>query len=184
MAYFQTLLLHSSPSSPTPITLTITSLTSCSYISLGNLSYQSIMLTKQPTLDSFVASGYETDNSTAPPRRSCRTVTPARRPAGMITPSSDSRRSLDLKGGVRDVRDAHVHRRRERSASLPGDEFPREQIRCRSKTVSRPLATVSNALILISSHFTFLTTFNILFFLIRHLVVVAANHRPHYQAMM
>jgi hypothetical protein len=79
------------------------------------------MSNKQPTITSFVSSGYETDNGTAPPpRRSSRVVTPARREPGMIIPSADSRRGLFDLGLGRDVRDEHVHRRRERSASLPG----------------------------------------------------------------
>jgi hypothetical protein len=77
-------------------------------------------LNKQPTLTSFLSSGYESDNgSTTQRRRSSRVVTPARRAPGMIVPSSDSRRGLFDLGLGRDVRDEHVHRRRERSASLP-----------------------------------------------------------------
>jgi hypothetical protein len=78
-------------------------------------------MSKQSTLKSFVSSGYETDNEpVSQPRRSSRIVTPARRQPGMITPSSDSRRGLVDLGLGRDMRDGHVHRRRERSASLPG----------------------------------------------------------------
>lgn len=77
--------------------------------------------TKQPTITSFVSSGYETDNrSTTQPRRLSRVVTPVRRGPGMIVPSSDSRCGLVDLGLGRDVRDEHVHRCRERSASLPG----------------------------------------------------------------
>lgn len=78
-------------------------------------------MSKQSTLTSFVSSGYETDKEpSSQPRRSSRIVTPARPPPGIIVPPSHSRRGLVDLGLGRDVRDGHVHRRRERSASLPG----------------------------------------------------------------
>ncbi|KAH9807283.1 hypothetical protein DFH28DRAFT_938764 [Melampsora americana] len=103
------------------------------------------MLNKQNTIESFVNSGYETDDNPAPRRRSSRIVTPVRQHPSMITPSSDSRRALaGSLFSVRDVRDAHVHRRRERSASLPGDEVNRVPARGRqSKTVSRTSSGVT-----------------------------------------
>ncbi|KAH9817702.1 hypothetical protein DFH28DRAFT_926553 [Melampsora americana] len=98
-------------------------------------------MSQQPTLDGLITSGYETDNGRAPPRRSSRTITPARRVPGMIVTPSDSRRGLF--DGVRDARDAHVHQRRERLGSLPGDnQSPHAVTRGRLDTISRPSSKV------------------------------------------
>ncbi|KAH9816002.1 hypothetical protein DFH28DRAFT_1126061 [Melampsora americana] len=83
----------------------------------------SIMLNKQNTIESFVNSGYKTDDNPTPHCRLSRIVTPVRQHPSMITPSSDSQWALaGSRFFVRDVQDAHVHRRQEQSASLPGDK--------------------------------------------------------------
>jgi hypothetical protein len=139
------------------------------------------MLNKQPTIDSFVASGYETDDAPAAPRRSSRVVTPARRAPGMITPSSDSRRGLGGLGDVftsRDVRDAHVHRRRERSASLPGDEVFREPALARGQSNTSHSRVSSHSFIVGLVSYLMLMIFHpFFFFLLRILVPLTKRVR-------
>ena len=95
----------------------------------------------KPSITSCLSCGYETNNGAPAPRQSYQQITPARRAPGMITPSADS--DPGLFDGVRDVRDAHVHRPREQSASLPGNDPPGEPARGRSITVSRPSSSTT-----------------------------------------